>query len=681
MKISYKWIKEYVDVNLPVEKLASMLTMSGSEVKNVESAGSDFIMDIEITPNRSDCLSYIGIAREVSALVGAKVKAPLSGSKVKQYSEKPPFKVELKAEDLCPRYTARLIKDVKIDESPSWLKEKIIAMGLRPVNNVVDITNFVLFEFGQPLHAFDYDKIKDNTVVVRRAEAGEKILSIDNVERTLEGGMLVIADSRDPIAIAGVMGGLNTEVGKDTKNILLESAYFDPVSIRRTSFKFALMSESSYRFERDVDKGSIIPASERAAFLIAEICGGTMEGLVDKGMGPGRDRKVMLRIDRLNKILNLDLREEEIKRILSRLHLTPERTPKKGHIKVAVPSFRTDLKDEIDLIEEVARIYGYDGIDMTVPEIIPNPERKSLSWRAREKAAQVLTSAGLDEIVTYGLITREEVAGLFGDCETAIAIKNPLSAEQELMRPSLLSGMVKAVSYNINRGITDLKFFEMGHIYRKDKNHGYNEGMSLCIAMTGLRSSDWQKQPSDVTFFDLKGIIEALCGELGCGDVVVSGKKYPFFDEDLSLDIYNQGKCVGIAGRFTDKVKDAFNTNQEVFVAEIDFDELLTYVDLDKSFKDIPKYPSMKRDISLIAGTDISFEQIRSLVKKTGGELVEKIELSDKYKGKQIPDEHYGLTLRLEYRDMQKTLTSDEVDGLHASVREALSKEFGIKFR
>ncbi|MEA3305655.1 MAG: phenylalanine--tRNA ligase subunit beta, partial [Candidatus Omnitrophota bacterium] len=327
MKIAYNWLKEYIDLKESPEGVARLLTQSGSEVKIIDEVDGDYLMDIEITPNRSDCLSYIGIARELSALTGKKVKMPpltpleISKTLNKRTKFLTPFAVEIKDKDICPRYTARLIKNVKVGESPAWLRKKIKLMGLRPVNNVVDITNFVLFELGQPMHAFDYDKIKGAKVIIRRSRKDESIILIDGVERKLEKDMPVIADRENAIAIGGVMGSLNTEVTGNTRNVLLESAYFDPVSVRRASFKSALISESSYRFERSVDPGMVLPASGRAALLIAEICGGELAEIIDKGKRPKENIKISLRMDKLNRISGLELKETYLKNILSGLCL------------------------------------------------------------------------------------------------------------------------------------------------------------------------------------------------------------------------------------------------------------------------------------------------------------------------------------------------------------------------
>ncbi|MFH0839784.1 MAG: phenylalanine--tRNA ligase subunit beta [Candidatus Omnitrophota bacterium] len=673
MKISYNWLKEYIDIKESPEKIAGMLTNSGSEVKAIDRTGGDFIMDIEITPNRSDCLNYLGIAREVSALTGKKIKMPVLkiGSREKVVGSRE-FTVEIKDKDLCPRYTARLIKNVTVKESPEWLKKKLVSMGLRPVNNIVDITNLVLFETGQPMHAFDYDKIKGQKVVIRRASEGEKMISIDNVERRLEKDMLAITDGERPIAIAGVMGGLNTEVNFSTTNILLESAYFNPISVRRTSYKLALISESSYRFERGVDPGMVLLASDRAAFLIQKLCEGEIAELADKGEKPVKDRTVTVRIDHLNRVLNLKLTESYVKKVLSELSLGIT-SKKKGIIRVSVPSFRQDLRDEIDIVEEIARIYGYEKIAATIPNIVPNPERKPLSWQIKERAAQTLISLGLSEVITYGLTSRASLHKAFGyDIPEAIAVKNYMSVDQEIMRPSLVPGALGVLSRNINRGIKDLKIFEIGNVYGKDYRY---ETMHLCIALTGLLSDDWQRQKSQLTLFDLKGMLDMLFSRLGLSadKIEIKIEKGP--------QIFYEKKHVGYLAALDKKILDAFDLTEKVFIAEVNLDALKKHVNLEKKFKDIPKYPSVKRDISLIAPKGVTFDRITAVVSAKGEKFVERVELLDRYAGKQIPDGHQGLAFRIEYRDRTRTLTSEEIDKVHFAIRDSLVEKLGVTLR
>jgi phenylalanyl-tRNA synthetase beta chain len=532
------------------------------------------------------------------------------------------------------------------------------------------------------MHAFDYDRIKGHSIIVRRANGTEKITSIDNVERKLEKEMLVIADAERPIAVAGVMGGLNTEVTFDTKNILLESAYFNPVSIRRTSYKMALMSESSYRFERSVDPGMILPASDRGALLIQDLCGGEISSLADKGEKPGKDRAITARVNYISKILNLELTENYISKLLASLSLNTA-LDKKGLIKVTIPSFRQDIKDEIDIVEEIARIYGYEKIAATIPGIVANPEKKPLSWQIKERVIEGLVSLGLSEVITYSLTGRASLHKSFGhDIPEPIAVKNYMSVDQEIMRPSLVPGILGVLSRNVNRGIKDLKIFEIGNVYSKDYSY---EATHLCIALTGLLSDDWQRQKSAVTLFDLKGMIYTLFSKLGLStdkieitkDAVLSGSVVKTSGPSILYD----KKYIGYLTAPDKKTLDVFDLADKVFAAEINLDVLKHYVDLSRKFKGIPKYPSIKRDVSLIVSENVTFDKITAVAAEGGGKLIEDIELLDRYAGKQIPEGHHGLSFRVEYRDKTRTLTSEEVDKVHFAIRDSLVKKLGVTLR
>jgi len=685
MKISLNWLKEYIDIKQDLNAVVSMLTTSGSEVKGIEERGGDHILEIEITPNRSDCLSYLGIGRELQALTARKLCVPETAiGSGREMGDRPGFKVTLEAKDLCPRYTARLITGVKVDESPAWLKEKILAMGLRPVNNVVDITNYVLFEFGQPLHAFDFDKIKDRHIIVRRAKKGEKMISIDGLTRELEEEMLVIADTSKPIAVAGVMGGLDTEVSDTTANILLESAYFDEVSVRRTSFKLALISESSYRFERGVDPAAVVKASDRAVSLLTEICGGRPAGMADKGEKRTGQKTIKMRPQRVNEILNTSLKPSRIKEILSALGLEVESArggAMEGVLEVGIPSRRPDLNHEIDLIEEVARINGYDNIPLTLPALVYDPEKPSVIRRAAETAKNVLTATGLSEIITYALIKKTEAAVVSEDKDSFIYISNPLSAEQEMMRPSLVPGALKAASHNFNRGARDLKLFELGNVYNRKASGPEKEKRHLALALTGARSSGWQHGRREATFYDLKGILALLFRRFGLGDFRLREKSHKFLEEGASCDILHRGRPLGMMGNVKTGILEKLDISQRLFVAEIDFDTLMPEMVLDRIYSELPKYPPAMRDISLIAGDEITFESIDSAIRKKGGKLAKNIELADRYTGRQIPAGRHGLLIRVEYRSDERTLSSDEVETLHNSVRSFLADTLGVSLR
>ncbi len=691
MKISYNWLKEYVDIALSPEKLARLLTMSGLSVESFTKSGGDYIFEIEVMSNRPDCLSYIGVAREVAALTGRKLKIPPITTKLQTPNSPPGLSarraggqlpaITIKVEDkaLCKRYTGRLIKGVKIGESPAWLKLKIETMGLRPVNNIVDITNFCLFETGEPMHAFDLDKISGE-VIIRRANRSEKIVTIDGVERTLDGSDLVIADRERPIAIAGVMGGLNTEVTGSTKNILLEAAYFDPVSIRRTSRRLGIPTESSYRFERRVDIENIVYSSERTAELILKIASGTAGRFTDIGKGPASVKGIELRYSRLNNILGISVKPETVKKILNALSLNIK-SSSKDRLKIGAPTFRSDLQNEIDIIEEVARVIGYDKIPPTIPNIVDQPVRKTFDMLVGSKIHRVLTSLGLSEIITYGLISKK-LANISSMREgEIITIKNPLSGEQEVMRPSLAAGMLNTIAWNINRKTGDLKLFELGNTYLKKSDGTFKEERSLSLGMTGEVHSNWAAPSREVGFFDLKGVVDVLFSELGVDSFSFKEAKDDRFRRTSRASIEIKGETIGTLGEVSAVILGDFDIKDKVFAAELCVDSLLKYVNLKKVFKELPKYPSVFRDISIIVGKEISNEEILSVSEEAAGEVLKEAKLIDRYTGKQIPDGKIGLTYRLEYQDLRKTLEEKEVSIVHSKVLKALEEKFNARLR
>ena len=678
MKISYSWLKDYVDVKLSPEKLAELLTMSGLTVDSLERKGDDSILEIEVTSNRPDWLSYIGVAREIAALTGKKLKTPLAA-----VSRKPKTKnsidVKIENKKLCPRYTARVISDIKVGESPGWLKSRIEAMGLKSVNNIVDVTNFCLFETGEPMHAFDLDKLSGGKIIVRISKKGERITTIDGVERTLEEGMLVIADDSKPVAVAGVMGGLNTEVTTSTKNILLEAASFDPISIRRTSRMLGLPSESSYRFERKVDIANIPYASNRACSLIMELAGGENRAFVGIGGKQEKNRPVELRFAKLNAVLGIEIPTQKVKKILNALGLKTI-SSSKDKMKLLAPGFRNDLKNEIDLIEEVVRIYGYDKIPDTISGAVMQSTGESSDLIVAKLIRTILTGFGLDEIITYSLLSKNVILKSGTVSESIVEVKNPLSSEQEAMRVNLAAGMLNSILWNINRKTKDLKLFELGNIYIKDKGGKFTERKHLSIGMAG-EIADWSSGSRPCGFFDLKGIAQVLLSELGIADISFKDAKDSTLSPSARAFIEIKQENVGILGEVSRRTLADFDIKESIYYCEIDIDSILKYVNLEKKFKELPRYPSVFRDISIVVNKEILNADIISLIEGKGQAILKDVKLVDRYAGKQIPDGKISLTYRLEYRNDTKTLEEKEVYSVHSNVLRSLEEKFGAKLR
>jgi phenylalanyl-tRNA synthetase beta chain len=682
MKVSYKWLKDYVEISTDPRKLARLLTMSGANVESWEKVGGDYIFEFEITANRADLLSILGIAREIAALFGKKLKVPkeLKGDKGPrlQGKRKPSFAVKVEDSELCPRYTARVIRDVEVKPSPEWLKERIISAGLRPVNNIVDITNFVLLETGQPLHAFDLDRIRGG-ISVRRSRKDEKIVTIDNTPRTCGTDMLAIADESGPLAIAGVMGGLATEVGDMSRNLLLESASFDPVSIRRTSRALGISSESSYRFERRIDEAMLLGASERASALIAEIAGGKIGPITDVGRKKPYERVIKFDPEKTNSLLGISIKRKKALEILKSLgFLTRD---KKGAVKVTVPSFRGDVKSDVDLAEEIARVYGYENIPLTIPRIVGNTRIKDFISIFIERVSRNLTRLGLNEIITYSMISRKSVAGLDFTDNKPVTIKNPLSIDQEILRPSMLPGMLGAISYNFKRYAKRLSFFELGKVY-KEKGDSFIEEAVLSLGMAGVKHETWKGREEGFDFFDIKGTFEALFKDIGITDGISFKKgKSAGLDGNSTSVIEHSGAAIGRLGEVGLKFREKFDIKRRVFYGEIYIRSLLKKARLEKNYAPYSRYPSIIRDISILLDKNVASREVTGIIKEIGRGLVKGARPISFYKGKEIPEGKRALLYRIEYRSDERTLQDAEVDELHSKIKSELSSKLSASFR
>jgi len=692
MRVSFAWLKNYVDIHISPEALAEKLTMAGLEVTSLTPTDKDTIMEIEVTPNRADCLSILGVAREAAAITGKKLKIPKISSFRGMSRLGVPIQIHDKSKKQCPRYIGRVIKNVRVAPSPEWLIQRLEAMGIRAVNNIVDITNFCLLELGQPLHAFDLDKLQGPRIIVRSAREGEEILTIDGVKRQLEPGMLVIADKYAPCAIAGIMGAALSEVNEQTSNILLESAYFNPRTIEKTSRKLGLATQSSYRFARGVDPQAVLLGSLRATELIKKMAGKgekrskavVIGRLINRGKKAEAPKKVRLRFARVRETLGTEVSASEIKTILRNLNFSILRKSKDA-LTVGIPSFRSEISREADLVEEVARLFGYDKIPSNTAQLTPN-----LSYSGRltlvseenyELLRRILSSLGLNEIMTYSLINRQALKKLEFPVAHTIAIKNALSYDHEILRPTLLVGMLGALLSNINRKNTGLKLFELSRVYLKGAASNITEPNNLCIGMAGRGNQSWLHKQGEFCFFDLKGIVEALLGKLGLKDFRFTESGLPVFTRGRCANLLLGKDNLGFLGEVKREILDRFDIASPVYLCELKLPQLLKNIGQQKRFMPLAKFPSVERDISLTVPQEVRSEQIVSLINKNGRGLVAKVTLFDEYFGEQIPAGFRGLAYCLEYHSREKTLTAEEVDMLHLQIRKALAEELKVQFR
>ncbi|MFB3925962.1 MAG: phenylalanine--tRNA ligase subunit beta [Syntrophales bacterium] len=648
----------------------------------------DVVLDIGVTPNRSDCLSIIGIAREVAALTGEKLKHPEIRLEEKGEDIFRMTSVDILDPDLCPRYTARIIKGVKIAPSPLWMRLRLEAVGLRSINNVVDVTNFVMMEYGQPLHAFDYNLLEEGRIVVRRAREAEEFVSLDGKTRILAADTLMICDGVKPVAVAGIMGGMNSEVKDETDTILLESAYFNPSSIRGTSRRLGMGTDAAFRFERGIDPEGVVRALHRAAQLIADLSGGSVcTGYIDQyPLKIKSPAGIPLRTERVRDILGIAIDRVEVEGLLKSLEMTVE--PAGRALMVTPPTFRVDISMETDLVEEVARLYGYDRIPETLPQINVLPDIWDRKRAAEAVIRNILTGAGYSEVVNYSFTSPAcvDILNIAENDERRqfVKILNPLSEDLSVMRTTLVYGLLETVKRNANIGHTDLRIFEKGKIFiGRDRNELPLEKEKLACLITGLRYDElWNPKGDSMDFYDLKGCIEDLLEGLRVGAAgFISGIEEPFLHPGRSCLISAGQSSIGFLGEIHPDIMDKMDLKGRIIVFEIDFDFLAERFNETVAVRDISRFPPTLRDVAFVVETDLEAEKILGAARGKGEELLEKIEIFDVYRGKSIPDGMKSLALRFTYRSAEKTLTDDEINHVHAGIVKRIVETTGARIR
>ncbi len=675
MKLSLNWLKSYVDLKLTTDDLAHRLTMAGLEVEGVHAAGADTVLELEITPNRPDCLSVWGMSREIAAITGKSLHLPRIKAH-KPTKDKISIAVEDKKD--CGRYIATLMEGAAIAPSPPETSKRLSAVGLRPVNNAVDVTNFVLMESGQPLHVFDYDKIAEGKIIVRRAKTGERIVTIDGIERKLDPSILVIADAQKPVAIAGVIGGKSTQVTSATKNILLESACFDAGLVRRASRTLGLQSDSSYRFERGVDFEGVALAANRATDLICSLTNARVVRRTDcfKTVAASR-RPLVVGISDMEGLLGTFLAPARIKMFLTSLGFTL-RPSGKNIFRVTPPSWRNDIKAGVDIVEEVARMVGYDRLSEGLPVIKAVNVRVDPRPRAvKETLARTLAAQGFCETVTYSLISAEmlERSGL--ENLRGVALRNFLSRDHSILRPSMLPSLLAVVQTNINRGQKDLRLFEISKVYSANE-----ERTTLGLVMTGRRGRDWRNHSKDaVDFYDLKGAIEQSLGRLG-----ISGQwqapTCPVLDQGAGADLWINGKNVGFAGRISAQILSRWDIKAPgIYFAQIDLEPVFVLPAPGVQYHPFAAFPAIGRDVSIAVKTDVPYARIENVCYSSAGALLKGVHLIEEYTGDKMASGKRALVFSLTYQSDERTLREDEVNGLHQNVLKALAEQTGAVLR
>ncbi len=684
MAVSINWLKDYVDFSSTPKELAHALTMAGIAIEGVEEKAGDYTLELDLTPNRGDCLGMINLAREIAALNHSKVKIPALNINENDENINDYIKVDIIDTDMCYRYAARVIKNVKIKPSPAWLQERLLNSGIRPINNIVDITNYVMLETNQPLHAFDYDLLSpEKRIIVRKAVSDEIIVTLDEVARVLDTEMLLITDNGRPVALAGVMGGLNTEITDNTVNVLLESACFNGVCIRKTSRKLALRSDSSVRFEKGADVNGLIFAINRATDLMQEL--GEAEvvaGICDQYPDPMLPRQILLRPERVNSLLGTSLSTADIKGFIEDLSF--KYSEAEDGLFVYVPSYRPDIEMEVDLIEEVARLYGYDRIEASLPG--GNNTRGGLTpYQGFKDKLKDLMSRTFYEIINYSFISPRyfDMLGLPEDSplRQVVKVANPLSEEQSVMQTILLPGLLDTVSRNLARKNSNLAFFEMGSVFYPQETGLPEETLKLSAVVAGKVELNWLKNNVEMDFYYLKGILENFLLQLGLENISFVAQAHPCYHHCRTDGIYCHGLELGKIGDIHRQVRQNFSINPRACSFELDVARLFELSSRRIMMDSITKYPAVERDLAILLGEDVAAVEVIDTIRASGTDLLQNILLFDIYSGDQVASGLKSMAFRMVFQSKERTLTEADVSTVMDAIIAELEQKLQASMR
>jgi len=701
MRVSPQWLHEFVDLQVDDRQLAEDLTLAGVAVESVRQQDGETIFEMEITTNRPDAMNHYGVARECSAIYDIALK-PIQPKLPKARPANTPFPIEIQDSKGCLRYTTRVIRNVKIAPSPAKLLARLKIEDHGGVSNAVDASNYTLMEMGHPTHAFDLDKLEGGKIIVRRARAGETVKTLDGVDRKLTPEDLIIADAVKPVALAGIMGGLDSAISNNTKNILIESAWFDPVTVRKTARRLGMHTDASHIFERGADWGATLLACDRVAELVLETAGGELEGEpVDAIAGHVVRHAIFLRRSEILRILGQDIQHSKVKRILTRLGFKPEklegfpvnRSPEEletlkekvrqmgiklpdwkidpeHDLCVELPTWRLDIEREIDLIEEIARIYGYNKFANTLPSFssgvveLPDADKEA-------KLRTELLAMGFNEAISPSFISPADAQGFSTSVQVPLA--NPLSEEQSIMRTSLVPGMLGMLAWNLNRGATDVRLFEMGHVFSAPREEESEEHKMICIGVTGNAvPASVHTAPRPFSFFDLKGNIETLLESFEAGNIYFDAHTAPYYHPGRSARAVVNGQTVAQFGQLHPDSAAARKIKQEIYVGEVYLDRLFQLPLRTPRYQPLSKFPAVDRDFSFLFDDSVKFEQVRSAVSELKIAELQKFEPVETFRGGSIPAGKYSMLLRAEFQSTERTLRDDEVAAWSAQIIRAL---------
>ncbi|MBN1780752.1 phenylalanine--tRNA ligase subunit beta [bacterium] len=639
----------------------------------------DTVLEINITPNRPDCLSHLGIARELGAILKIPVNRPDDTLQESGGSADQKIAIEIISQDGCPRYSARYIHDVKIGPSPAWLRSRLASVGIRSINNIVDVTNYVLMETGHPLHAFDYDQIAGHGIIVRKARKGERFTTLDENEHVLNEHDLLICDGERPVALAGIMGGLNSEVTGETHHILLESAYFDPMTVRRTAKRLGLNTEASQRFERGADPNGTIYAINRASKMMSEICGGTVySGIADRVPSDIKPVSITLRSDRISVVLGTNVPHEEVLTILKHLDLNIARPD--DPIEVIVPTFRPDLINEIDLIEEVVRHYGFDHIPVNPVMKTAYQKTEDIGSKNTETIRDIMTGMGFIEVLNNTLVSQKHTS-LVPDVKP-VSLQNPLSPETQFLRTNILANLLDNVQYNINRGERNLMLFEIGNVFHQSGDRLPHESPVLGLCITGHTHPTpfWQASgTTESNLFHFKGFLQNLGKRLHLPDLSFASGISGLLGDGIA--VFSGQKRIGLMGEVPQSVLEHWDIQFPVFACEFELLSLLDKIPSTIRFAQIPRFPSVKRDLAVLVEKGIHAKDMIDLIQKTGGNLISKIDIFDVYEGKSLKENQKSVAFALTFMSMDRTLREEDIHPVFNKIVQALSDKFHAALR
>jgi len=685
LRFSDQWLRDCVETQLPPQDLGARLTEVGMPLDSLESFGDDTVYHFDVTTNRPDCMNHLGLGRELAVAEGTRLKEPPVHRDDSPRNAAPPASLAVEAPELCGRYTALVIQKVKVGTSPPWLTRRLEAIGLRPINSVVDSTNYVLWEMGHPLHAFDLDKLSGRAVRVRRAKSGERLTTLDGVERKLAPEMLVIADDRKVVAVAGVMGGRDSEIGGATTEVLLESAHFQAASVRKTSRTLGLHTDASHRFERGADIEVTLKAAARCAALIAEVTGGMVApGVLEDRQAPATRREIVLRPERVRGLLGLDIAEPVMQDLLQRLGCGVNRDSGPAW-RVVPPSFRGDLSLEEDLVEEIARHHGYEKIPVTLPRVFLFPEGRSESEKRLDRIRQGVRHCGFSEALNLSLVSEADNRA-FGDASGGIQVLNPLNESEDRLRFSLIPGLLRNLSHNLNRHLNEGRLFEAGRVFRAPAAPGElpDEEEKLGLVLGGRFSArHWSEPERQPDFFDLKGALDLAVNLHGISQAEWKPAQRSFLVPGRGAEIRASGRLLGWAGEVAPQTASAWSLDCVALAGEISLRELSTVLPESASFRHTPlaRTPGVSRDLSLILDASHSYREVEAAIRSVEGIPVASIELFDRYEGAPVPREKIGLSVRVIFRAPGRTMVSEEISEFLDRIIHRLRDRLGAVLR